>query len=164
MLMIDKYRVTPRNNGGFTLIEVLVALLVVTVGLIGMAGIQGAAVKYTKGAEGRSHAAQLNADILDRIRTSRAALPYGAYGSASSFQDVKCDRNFAVTQALQDQADIAIWRNQIACLLPGGQGQIEVGALDGSSGLYPVTVSVQWGESRIIGGANAYGYVSRSQL
>jgi type IV pilus assembly protein PilV len=150
-------------NRGFTLIEVLVALLVVTVGLIGMAGIQGAAVKYTKGAEGRSHAAQLNSDILDRIRTSRAALPFGAYTSAGSFLDVPCNRNFAVTEAVQDQADIALWRNQIACLLPGGQGRIEVGALDGS-GLYPITVSVQWGESRMIGGANAYGYVSRSQL
>jgi type IV pilus assembly protein PilV len=151
------------HNRGFTLIEVLVALLVVAVGLIGMAGIQGAAVKYTKGAEGRSHAAQLNADILDRIRTSRAALPSGAYASAGSFENVPCNRNFTITQAIQDQADIALWRNQIACLLPGGQGRIEVGALD-ASGLYPVTVSVQWGESRILGGANAYGYISRSQL
>jgi type IV pilus assembly protein PilV len=151
------------HDSGFTLIEVLVALLVVAVGLIGMAGIQGAAVKYTKGAEGRSHAAQLNSDILDRIRTSRAALPSGAYASAGSFQAVSCDRNFAITQSVQDQADIALWRNQIACLLPGGQGRIEVGALD-ASGLYPVTVSVQWGENRIVGGENAYGYVSRSQL
>ncbi len=149
---------------GFTLIEVLVALLVVTVGLIGMAGIQGAAVKYTKGAEGRSHAAQLNSDILDRIRASRAALATGGYGSAGSFQRVDCVRNLAVTTAVQDQADIAIWRNQIACLLPGGEGSIQVGSLDSSSGLYPVTVSVQWGESRMLGGANAYGYVTRSQL
>jgi type IV pilus assembly protein PilV len=160
--MTKHYKSNLRTRG-FTLIEVLVALLVVAVGLIGMAGIQSAAVKYTKGAEGRSHAAQLNSDILDRIRTSRAALPFGAYASAGSFQDVPCNRNFAITQNIQDQADIALWRNQIACLLPGGQGRVEVGALD-ASGLYPITVSVQWGESRIIGGANAYAYVSRSQL
>jgi type IV pilus assembly protein PilV len=149
---------------GFTLIEVLVALVVVAMGLIGMAGIQGAAVKYTKSAEGRNHAVQLAYDIQDRIRTSRATLVNGGFASASSMQGVTCDRNFATTAVVQAEADVDMWRNQIACLLPGGQGSIQIGAVDATSGLFPVTVSVQWSEGRVESGSNTHTYVARAQI
>ena len=148
---------------GFTLIEVLVALLVVTIGLIGMAGIQAAAVKYTKGAEGRNHAVQLSYDMLDRMRASQPSLQTGTYTSASSFVTVACVRNFVSANAVQDQADIAVWRNQIACLLPAGQGRIEVGAPN-AFGAFPVTISVRWSEDRITGGLGSYDYIARAQL
>lgn len=154
---------TNTQQKGFTLIEVLVALVVVTMGLIGMAGIQGAAVKYTKSAEGRNHAVQLAYDMQDRIRTSRATLVNGGFASASSFQSIPCVRNFAGTAVVQAEADIDMWRNQVACLLPSGQGRIEIGTAD-ASGLFPVTVSVQWSEGRVQSGSNTYTYVARAQI
>ncbi len=152
------------TQNGFTLIEILVAIIVVAIGLIGMAGIQGAAVKYTKSAEGRNHAVQLAYDIQDRIRTSRATLANGGFATANSFQTVTCNRNFATTADVQAQADVDMWRNQIACLLPSGQGRIEIGAADATSGLFPITVSVRWSESRVESGSNFYTYVARAQI
>ncbi len=152
-------------NSGFTLIEVLVALLVVTIGLIGMAGIQAAAVKYTKGAEFRNHAIRLNYDMLDRMRASLASVETGAYRSASSFQSATCNLNFVAANAVQDEADIAIWLNQIACLLPRstGRGQILVGAPT-ATGAFPVTVTIEWSEERYIGGEPQYRYTARAEL
>jgi type IV pilus assembly protein PilV len=148
---------------GFSLIEVLVAMIVVAIGLIGVAGIQAAAVKYTKGSEGRSYAAQLAYDITDRIGSSKTMLQTGAYASLSQFQSVNCNRNFLPTSAVQTEIDAALWRNQIACSIPSGQGQVTIGGIN-SSGLYPVTVTIRWDESRFQAGSNQEVYVTRTLL
>jgi type IV pilus assembly protein PilV len=154
-----------RNTQGFTLIEVLVALVVVAIGLIGMAGINAAAVKYTKGAEGRSHASELAYDIVDRIRASRDSLTRGGYASANAPAPTICQRARAAVSAIRDTEDIAAWRNQVACLLPRGEGQISIGGVDATTGLYPVTVTIQWDESRIDRGSQpAYSFVVRTQI
>jgi type IV pilus assembly protein PilV len=153
----------PPRHFGFSLIEVLVALIVVAIGLIGVAGIQAAAVKYTKGSEGRSYAAQLAYDITDRISASRAIIQKGAYASLATFQDVPCNRNFSPTTTVQSETDAALWRNQLACSIPGAQGQVIVGPI-GSDELYPVTVTIRWDESRLQGGSGQEIYVTRTLL
>ncbi|CAI8979972.1 type IV pilus modification protein PilV [Pseudomonas sp. IT-P294] len=60
-------------QGGMTLIEVLVALVILTVGLLGAAAIQLNALKYTDSSRMTSQASFIAYDIMDRIRANSGA-------------------------------------------------------------------------------------------
>ncbi|MGJ7513470.1 type IV pilus modification protein PilV [Pseudomonas baetica] len=62
-----------RAQEGMTLIEVLVALLILSVGLLGAAAIQLNALKYTDSARMTSQASFIAYDMMDRIRANAAA-------------------------------------------------------------------------------------------
>lgn len=55
---------------GSTLLEVLIAIVVLSFGLLGMAGLQGASLKVNHSAMQHSHATVLGYDMLDRLRLS----------------------------------------------------------------------------------------------
>ncbi len=58
---------------GFTLLEVLIALLVLAVGLLGFAMLQVMNVRFTESANYRTKATQLADSLLDQVRADRAA-------------------------------------------------------------------------------------------
>lgn len=58
---------------GMTLIEVLVALLILTVGLLGAAAVQLNALKYTDSSRMTSQASFIAYDMMDRIRANSGA-------------------------------------------------------------------------------------------
>ena len=62
-----------RAQEGMTLIEVLVALLILTVGLLGAAAIQLNALKYTDSSRMTSQASFIAYDMMDRIRANSGA-------------------------------------------------------------------------------------------
>lgn len=62
-----------RTQRGMTLIEVLVALLILTVGLLGAAAVQLNALKYTDSSRMTSQASFIAYDMMDRIRANSAA-------------------------------------------------------------------------------------------
>lgn len=123
---------------GFTLIEVLIALLVFSIGLLGLAAMQTATVQFNQGAYLRSQATNLAYEMADRMRANRrAAVDFGAYDGVG-FSAPACGTAIAGTVV---ERDIAAWRNGLACRLPGGDGRVvRNGRL--------VTISVRWDESR----------------
>jgi type IV pilus assembly protein PilV len=62
-----------RAQDGMTLIEVLVALLILSVGLLGAAAFQLNALKYTDSARMASQASFIAYDMMDRIRANSSA-------------------------------------------------------------------------------------------
>ena len=58
------------KNAGFTLIEVLIAMLVLAVGLLGLAGLQATSLRNNQSAYNRSQATQLAYDLADRMRAN----------------------------------------------------------------------------------------------
>jgi type IV pilus assembly protein PilV len=71
MIVLTK---TPRQHkiSGFTLIEVLIAMLILSVGLLGLAGFQASSARNNTSAYNRSQATQLAYDLADRIRANAA--------------------------------------------------------------------------------------------
>jgi len=59
-----------RGQGGFSLIEVLIALLVLALGLLGLAFMQVLNVRYTSSAENRTMATNLAGEVLDMMRSN----------------------------------------------------------------------------------------------
>ena len=64
---------------GFTMVELLVAVLVLSIGLLGLAGLQAAGLRNNQSAYLRSQATILAYDVADRMRATRAAAAAGAY-------------------------------------------------------------------------------------
>ncbi len=99
-----------RNRSkGFTLIEVLVAILIVAVGILGVAGMQVVSLQQNRNALLRDQALQLGNDILDRMRanalTDYATVEFVDEPAASkNCNDESCDRNE------MSEFDIAQWK------------------------------------------------------
>lgn len=129
----------PDRERGATLIEVLVALLVLSIGLLGLAGLQMAAIKSNHSAYYRSQATVLAYDITDRMRANRADALNGVYDTALT--NVTCDPDLDATGTLAAK-DVAEWLNSLSCLLSSDArgGITRVGRV--------FTITVEWNDNR----------------
>lgn len=104
---------------GFTLVEVLVAILLLSVGLLGVAGMQISGLRYHQGAYLRGQATTLLSDMADRMRINPQGVGAGSYNAitvntaTSGWQsslpaDPDCAAN-ACTPANQAALDIRQW-------------------------------------------------------
>jgi type IV pilus assembly protein PilV len=129
------FRTTRRGQHGFSLIEVLVALVVTTMGLMGLASLQLLALKTQHNAFMRGQATQLNHDIIERMRSNTAAALSGAYDLG---YDIVPGAGASVPAT-----DKREWRQRIAAALPEGRGSIRIDAATRTA-----TVSVRWNDAR----------------
>jgi type IV pilus assembly protein PilV len=126
---------------GVSLIEVLVAVVVLSIGLLGLAGLQASGMRVGQSSFYRGQAALMAYDMVDRIRANSAGAKAGKYDRALSAAD-ETDTNRALT-------DINDWMARVR-ILPGGQGAISIsGAV--------ATVSIVWNDQRgTVRGATDY--------
>jgi len=122
-----------REHGGFTLLEALVAIVVLSIGLLGLAALQATALSFNSSAYQRSQATYLAYDILDRMRANLCRARAGDYDLTLA-DDVPTDTTLAAT-------DLREWRRAAGNLLPSGTGSI---ARNGNI----VTITIQWDDSR----------------
>lgn len=115
---------------GFSLVEVLVAVLVLSIGLLGHAGLQAQSLQYNHSAQMRSQATLLANGIMDALRSQRTA---------------SLDGEFDITFEAEVPADappaLAHWRETLTESLPNGTGSIDVDA-------DRATVVIRWDDSR----------------
>jgi type IV pilus assembly protein PilV len=119
---------------GFSLIEVLVSLLVLSVALLGTAQLTAASLKSTNTAYYRSQATVLADDIFDRMRANIVA---------ARAQDYDIDAGpsgpvIAAPAGSMASYDCTQWTAALADVLPEGQGTVDVDP----SGV--ATIVIQW--------------------
>ncbi|WP_062268576.1 type IV pilus modification protein PilV [Endozoicomonas arenosclerae] len=78
---MTKNKFSSNRMQGFTLIEILVAVLVLAIGLLGMASLQLLGSQSSQGAASRTQAALLAYDLAERMRNNRNAALNGDYGT-----------------------------------------------------------------------------------
>jgi type IV pilus assembly protein PilV len=137
-------------QSGFSMIEILIAIVVLSFGLLGLAGLQLQGIKNNHSAHTRSQAVDLAYDILDRMRANRAAALNGEY-------TIAFDTSITGTPTSVPDQDLAAWKTALSSKLPSGNGAITTAAQN-------VTVSVSWNDSRATGGNSAMTFVVRSRL
>lgn len=130
-----------RNQHGFSLVEVLIALIIMSVGMLGIAGLYVQSMQAGRTSMFRHHAVTLAGDIADRIRANpTAAAAYEAAGGADNgcvAGGVDC------TPAQMAAQDILLWRNQVQETLPAGT----VGVVyDGGASPPTYAITVSWSE------------------
>ncbi len=122
-----------RKSTGFTLIEVLIAVVILSIGLLGLAGLQTLALKQNNSSQGRSQAVELINDLADRMRANRDGVDNGNYVllPAPANPGFDCMTNFAGTTTGNNcdstemaAYDLFAWRTAVAQALPG-QGQLQ---------------------------------------
>lgn len=129
---------------GFTLVEVLVALVILSIGLLSMATLMMTSLQSSQDAYLRSQASLLTYDIVERMRanyteattTDAYVLTKGA--SASSNPDCKTSGCNSSAQAQQDLYD---WRKSLTDSIPGADARIA------RANLNQYTVEIFWEES-----------------
>ncbi len=140
-----------RGESGFTLLEVLVALLVLSIGLLGIGKLMMLSARANDSAYMRSQATALAYTILDAMRANRqAALVQGYDTPMGVFPGpLVCTVAAPCNSGQQAQNDLALWGTSLAAALPLGQGSVTtVTAPDVVTGANNVTatVTVQWSD------------------
>ena len=134
-----------KNENGFTLIEILIAVVIMGVGLLMTAKMQLVAVQNTQGGYMRAQAANIGYDVIDRMRANVPAVTAGNYdlaGGAAKPAPIDCKGNDAdCSTAQMAQFDHFWWRETIEEFLPNGTGAI---ATADNGTFTKVTVTLSW--------------------
>ncbi|WP_249671592.1 type IV pilus modification protein PilV [Pseudomonas abieticivorans] len=131
---------------GFSLIEVLVALLIMAIGLLGAAAIQLNALKYTDSSSLRSQVSFIAYDMMDRIRAN----PDGSYALTSLDNAPAANLN-----AARDQ-DLADFKSSLINFV-GSTTTASIGVFN-----RVVTITINWDDSRADKSVNATNTASSS--
>lgn len=146
------------KQSGFTLLEVLVAMLVLSIGLLGLAGLMASSMRNNQSAYHSTRATWLAYDILDRMRANNAVALAGGYSAAGALGSPASCSTTAPSGSIAAQ-DIGAWKNMIACALPTGDGAITVTPTNRQ-----VRIIVQWNDSRATNGVSSQQLIVESQL
>jgi type IV pilus assembly protein PilV len=136
-----------KSQNGFTMVETLVALVVLAIGMLGIAALYLNSLQAGRTAIYRTQAVNLAADLADRIRTNRAAI--AGYGNV--YTDVfvpvaACSTTAGCTAGELATSDLSRWKADIAQLLPNGQGQVVVTPFVAPGEPNSYVITVQWAE------------------
>jgi type IV pilus assembly protein PilV len=123
----------PHRARGFTLVEAMVGLLVLSIGLVGIAGLQLAGLRASQSSAWRSQATYLSYDIIERMRLNPV-----------NRRDYVVDLLETATPGDRATTDISEWKTRLAAALPGGDGTVALAGVDETL----VTVTVQWTDAR----------------
>lgn len=134
----------PRKaQSGFTLIEVLIAILVLAFGLLGFALLQTMNVRFTKSAQQRTVATNLAYELVDMMRMQKSlasyynSISFGSFASVTVPTSGGCPRAAAATPSV----NVAQWKCEVRAALPEGEADVTLLA-DGN-----LTVEVRWGDA-----------------
>ena len=136
------------SSGGFTLIEILVSLLIQTIGIISFALLQVESLRATHNAMQRTKAIHFSNDMMERISANTLAV--SEYGTLTGTSPASCSASLATpidcTAVQIANYDIWQWNQALANDTSGivnGTGAITV---TNASSPYNVDITISWND------------------
>lgn len=139
---------------GFSLIEVLVSMFIVSMGILALSGLMQASSRYGKTSELRSTATLLANDIADHIRANASGAAtsagydlvatYTATPSITPPSPLTCTTGATCLPAQLAAVDLYGWRTRVLATLPGGDAYLQYQAPPAPGGKGAVDVWVAW--------------------
>ena len=144
-----------KKQKGFTLIESLLTLFILTIGILGAAGLQMQGLRAGSVAMQRMIAVMKTKEIIERMRannnieqriaTAGAGISLNAYNGGGLGSNEGCNTGTVCTSALMAATDLFMWQTDLANTLPGfASADVVVNAPPGNSAPVPVTVTINW--------------------
>ncbi|MEJ5207489.1 type IV pilus modification protein PilV [Denitratimonas sp. CY0512] len=151
---------TINTSRGFTLLEVLIAVLVLSLGLLGLAGLQAYSMRYNQSANYRTQATNLASQFMDIARSYRGAGNTGQdarnhpnirrlVAGLNSFSDggtmsllTACNATGAGIDPIR--CDRARWFNALRTQLPNGRARVVFAGMPSGA----ITVEICWTDDR----------------
>jgi len=116
--------IRPHNEEGFTLLEVLIAIVVFSFGLLGIAGMMTISVRNNHNGYLRSQANFLAENMMDRMRANPEALWDGDYNGTASTGTDNCLLTKPCDYSELAAYDMQQWAKSVEQSLPNGSGRI----------------------------------------
>lgn len=150
-LKTDQNQTQPKLQQGATLIEVLVAVIVLSIGMLGMVSLQTRAMQFEQSSMYQSQASVLAYDIMDKMRAnSGGSTILGQYlhGMSDTIPQsyTSCEGSSADCSLTELASyDLYSWLEEVAVVLPSGKAEVAVD----NSGATPVySITIQYDDSR----------------
>jgi type IV pilus assembly protein PilV len=141
------------SEAGFSMIEVLTSMLVMSIGLLAILGLFINGIKTTDAAYLHSQAVVLAHDMADRIRANPSVLDNYSLALAATMVAPGNDCFAQACSTLQlAEADLYDWKNQIDAALPKSDASVVTVASN-------TTITVTWEDH--LGDAESYSVVTR---
>ena len=131
----------PKYNSGFTLIETLVSMIVISVGMLGIAAMYVEGLRAGKSSVFRTEAVNLVSDMADRIRANPTALA-GYAGAGANNNCVNGPVDCTPAQLAAD--DIFRWQQDVTARIPGAVPVIQFVA---GAPVNTYSITLRWAEA-----------------
>lgn len=112
------------SQAGFSLIEVMIAILVIAFALLSMGALQLNSMRSTGGSMLRTIATHQAYDIADRARANMPAFRSGVYAAGGAGVAHATCFTSGCTPQQQAEMDLHLWNDTNAAVLPSGQGVV----------------------------------------
>jgi type IV pilus assembly protein PilV len=122
---------------GFTLLEVLIAIVIVSIGLLGVAAMQASTLKNAGSSKYRSAAITLTSDMSDRLRANLEGVMQGNFVAGTGYNRPRTtliDTAYTTPKPACRSTgclpidmvldDLATWQQRLAASLPRGTGVV----------------------------------------
>lgn len=140
----------PQYRAGFTLLEVLVTVVILSIGMLGVAGVLVLVHKNNAASYMQQQAVQDAYDILDRMRANRSAAIQGLYDvSPPTSAPTNCSSTTCSPTQMADY-DLWQWHTGLVNDLPAVKSTISTATPAGASSAnqdVQVTVNLQWSDA-----------------
>lgn len=150
-------RFMKRGQRGASLLEVLIAILIMSFGLLALAGLTATSVQYGKMAQFQTIGVQLASDYVDRMRANADGFLLNAYNktavyavSTAAATIPACAVSTACTAAETAAIDQAEWINSLRQRLPGGDAYV----LRDTTNTLSVDIWIMWTEGAVAEGSD----------
>jgi type IV pilus assembly protein PilV len=134
-----------RGQRGISMIEVLVTIVIISFGLLGVAGLLATGLRNNQSSEWRTQASILAYDMAERMRSNRQAGLDGQYATATAASGVPAT----------DKTD---WSASLAARLPSGTGTVTM------TDVRYFTIVIQWDDTKGAGGGATEQFQFRGEL
>lgn len=140
---LSKIKRNFNRNKGFTLIEALVTVIVMSIGLLGVAALQNTSVKLSYDSYLRTQSALLSTDLFDRMRAN-LSVDYSQLSFDSSNTSLDCSEAAANCTALEMATyDAATWRGRVEEVF-GADSGFTIDVTDTGSEGIDFTITFTW--------------------
>lgn len=127
---------------GYTLFEVMVAIVVLSMGMMALGSVMVRSLRYSKESANRFVATQQLYEMADRMRANHKGVSAGNYDNKSGIATVDSCRTRSCSYTELAEFDVAEWNSKNSRVLPLGEGEI---IKDGDS----FVLVVSWQERNI---------------